>query len=65
MSMKNVLAAIDFSEITAAVVECARSLTAQDAAHLHLVHVAPPDPDFIGYEPGPQYVRDHVADYLQ
>ena len=59
--MKNVFAAIDFSDISPAVVECARSLTAHYSAHLHLIHVAPPDPEFVGYEPGPQYVRDHVA----
>lgn len=59
--MKNVLAAIDFSDISPAVVECARSLTTHYSAHLHLIHVAPPDPEFVGYDPGPQYVRDHVA----
>ena len=30
-------------------------------AEVRLVHVAPPDPDFVGYEPGPESVRDNVA----
>lgn len=31
------------------------------SAEVYLVHVVPPDPDFIGYEPGPQTVRDNLA----
>ena len=30
-----------------------------------LVHIAAPDPDFVGYEVGPQYIRDHRADELK
>jgi nucleotide-binding universal stress UspA family protein len=63
--MRNVLAAIDFSDISTAVVGSARSLAAHYSAHLHLVHVAPPDPEFVGYDPGPQYVRDHAAKDLR
>ena len=31
------------------------------AAHVWLVHVAPPDPDFVGYGTGPEGVRSQVA----
>ncbi|MCK5637431.1 MAG: universal stress protein [Flavobacteriaceae bacterium] len=30
-----------------------------------LMHVSAPDPDFIGYEPGPQYTRDFRAKELR
>lgn len=31
------------------------------SANLVLLHVAAPEPEFLGYEPGPQSVRDSVA----
>ena len=31
-------------------------------AHLWLLHVEPPEPDFVGYDVGPQSVRDGVAE---
>ena len=63
--MQNVLAAVDFSDISSAVIDWATSFSKTYHAHLHLVHVSPPDPDFVGYEPGPQYVRDQVARELR
>ncbi len=33
-------------------------------AKIWLVHVAAPDPEFVGYEPGPQYIRDDRAKVL-
>lgn len=30
-----------------------------------LIHVATPDPEFVGYEVGPQYIRDHRAGVLK
>ncbi|MFW5877826.1 MAG: universal stress protein, partial [bacterium] len=30
-----------------------------------LLHVAAPDPDFVGYGVGPQYIRDFRADELK
>ena len=59
--MKTILAPIDFSDVTGAVVQSAAGIAKAFQASLYLVHVAPPDPDFIGYEPGPQTVRDSVA----
>ncbi len=43
---------------------CASNL-AQPGGELWLLHVAAPDPDFIGYEVGPQSVRDAVASKLR
>ena len=30
-----------------------------------MIHVASPDPDFVGFEMGPKYIRDFVADELR
>jgi nucleotide-binding universal stress UspA family protein len=65
MSMKrstaNVLAALDFSQAAPSVLRVASELTAGLGAKLWLVHVAAPDPDFVGYEAGPRDVRDDRA----
>lgn len=55
------LVPIDFSDATRGVVETARDLARRLKASVVLLHVAPPDPDFVGYEAGPQSVRDTVA----
>jgi len=59
--MEHVLVAIDFSAHGRAVLEQARKLARPDGAQLTLLHVAAPDPDFVGFEVGPQSVRDTRA----
>jgi nucleotide-binding universal stress UspA family protein len=59
--MRTVLAAVDFSPVTSEVLARAAELAKALGAALWLVHVAAPDPDFVGYEPGPQSVRRSVA----
>ena len=63
--MKRILAAIDLSDISSAVVEQASQLARSFGARLWLLHVVPPDPEFVGYEVGPQSVRDAVATELR
>jgi nucleotide-binding universal stress UspA family protein len=63
--MKNILVPVDFSEITDSVVATARALAQAFSAKLWLLHVAAPDPDFVGYEAGPQSVRDQLAGRLR
>ncbi len=63
--MKRILIAMDFSPVTARLVEVALSLCADREARVLLVHVADPEPDFVGYRPGPQTVRDTVAEELR
>lgn len=58
--MRTVLACIDLSETTGAVLACAREL-AEPGGQLVLLHVAAPEPEFVGYDVGPQSVRDGVA----
>ena len=59
--MKTILAAIDFSDVTEHLVEVARDIARAHEAALYLLHVEESEPDFVGYEPGPQHVRDQVA----
>jgi nucleotide-binding universal stress UspA family protein len=63
--MKNILVPVDFSDVTGGVIEEARVLCEALGAKLWLVHAAAPDPDFVGYDGGPQSVRDSVAQHLR
>ena len=50
--MKNIIALIDFSEMTNSVVEKAAEVAERFSSTLWLLHVA--DPEFDGFEAGPQ-----------
>lgn len=63
--MENILAPVDFSDMTPGVLAAAESLAAAFSAKLWLLHVSAPDPDFVGFEPGPQTVRDERAQRLR
>ncbi|MBD79392.1 MAG: universal stress protein [Crocinitomicaceae bacterium] len=60
-----ILAGIDFSEVSDQVVNKAAEYALAFDAKLWLVHVAAPNPDFVGYEVGPKVVRDHRANELK
>jgi nucleotide-binding universal stress UspA family protein len=62
--MKIILAPVDFSDVTDAVVQAAGEIAKAFQASLYLLHIAPPDPYFVGYEPGPQTVRDTIAQQI-
>lgn len=62
--MKSILAALDFSDTTNAVIEAASVQAQAFGARLDIIHVAAPDPDFIGYEVGPRHERDFRASVL-
>lgn len=59
--MKTILVPVDFSDCAAKVLEVAAKTARAFNARLILLHVASPEPEFLGYEPGPQTVRDSVA----
>ena len=63
--MKNILVAIDFSDVTQQVVTQGMLLARAFACRLWLIHVAAPDPDFVGYSTGPQFRRDLRAETLR
>jgi len=58
---RKILVPVDFSDITDKVLDEARALAKRFGAKTWLVHVAAPEPDFIGYEVGPAYIRDSIA----
>lgn len=59
--MRHILVPIDFSRVTSAVIDQAAALAERFDAEIALLHVAAPDPDFVGYDAGPETVREHVA----
>ncbi len=63
--MQNIIAAVDFSEVAESVLSRSAEIAKGLACQLWLVHVAAPEPDFVGYEAGPQSVRDQVAKHLK
>ena len=59
--MKTILVPVDFSDATPRVIEAAREMAKAFAASVVVLHVAEPEPDFVGFEPGPATVRMSVA----
>ncbi len=58
----NILAAVDFSAFTEPILTAVERIAAAvPEARIWLLHVAEPDPSFVGYEAGPDVVRDQVA----
>ena len=62
---ENILAPIDFSDVTDAVIAKTAQLAKALGAKIWLIHAAVPEPDFVGYEVGPEYIRDSAARHLR
>lgn len=56
----SLLVAVDFSAVTERQVAAVERLAAP-GREIHVLHVAEPDPDFVGFEGGPGTVRDQIA----
>lgn len=63
--MKNILVAIDFDKKEQLIIDKAFQLAEQFDSKIWLIHIAAPDPDFVGYDVGPQYIRDSRASELR
>ncbi len=63
--MKNILVTIDFNKDEALLIDKAVQLAKAFDSKLWLMHIAAPDPDFVGYDVGPQYIRDSRAKELK
>ena len=61
----NILVAVDFDEHDNILLQNALRVASKFNSKIWVVHVATPDPDFVGYEVGPQYIRDSRADDLK
>ena len=56
----SLLVALDFSSVSDDQLQIVGRLAAPNR-EIYLLHVAEPNPDFIGFEAGPEEVRDQVA----
>jgi nucleotide-binding universal stress UspA family protein len=63
--MKNLLVTIDFNGSEQKLVEMAHTIAKSYSSKVWLLHVTAPDPDFVGYDVGPQYIRDFRAEELK
>lgn len=63
--MRCILVPIDLSSVTERVVEHATELARAFSSKLCLLHVAAPDPAFVGWDPGPDVVRHQRATDLR
>jgi len=63
--MKTILVPIDFSDVSGKVVDTAAALAGAFGSRVILVHVVEPEPQFVGYDPGPLSVRVAVAVDIQ
>ena len=60
--LKNIMVAVDFNDSIGELMVYAESLAEKFGSKIWVLHVADPEPDFVGYEPGPQYIRDIKAE---
>jgi nucleotide-binding universal stress UspA family protein len=63
--MKTILVPVDFSDVTTPVVATAQAMAQAMEMRMVLLHVAEPEPDFVGFEAGPMSVREAVAHDFQ
>lgn len=63
--MKNILLTIDFNNNEIVLIDRAIEIAAAFDAKIWLLHVVAPEPDFVGLEVGPQYVRDSRAEQIK
>jgi nucleotide-binding universal stress UspA family protein len=60
----NILVAVDLSPASKKIVAAARDVAGLTGASVYVLHVAEPEPDFVGYDAGPEVVRTQVAEEL-
>jgi len=63
--MKNISGNIDFTENESLLIDKAFEMAKSFDSKLWLMHIATADPDFVGYEVGPQCIRDGRATELR
>jgi nucleotide-binding universal stress UspA family protein len=63
--MRNILVTIDFRENEYKLTDKAIELAKMFDSKIWLIHIVAPDPDFIGYEVGPQYIRDYTSEIIR
>ncbi|HEV7402896.1 MAG TPA: universal stress protein [Chthoniobacteraceae bacterium] len=61
MNLQTILVPLDFSDVSSRVVDYAVSMAKSFGGRVVLLHVAEPEPDFVGFDAGPQVVRAVTA----
>ena len=60
-----ILVAVDLSPASKKVVAAARDVAEVTGGSIYILHAAEPEPDFVGYDAGPEVVRTQVAEELR
>lgn len=63
--LNNILLALDLRQEEQSLIAHAGQLAQKFEAKIWVVHIAAPDPDFVGYAVGPSYIRDTRAEELR
>ncbi len=63
--MKNILVAVDLESGDQILLDQASKLASKFDSKIWIIHVAAPDPDFVGFDAGPVYIRKTLADDLR
>jgi nucleotide-binding universal stress UspA family protein len=63
--MKNILVSIDFEKETHLLVDKAFAMAKKMGSKIWIIHIAAPDPDFVGYGAGPQNEIDFRSHELR
>ena len=63
--MKNILLTIDFNDKEKYLIQKGVEWAKHFKAKLWILHVADPEPEFVGFGVGPQYIRDAMAKELK
>ena len=63
--MKTIIVAVDFSNITSILIDKTAEMAKYQKARVYIIHVAAPDPEFIGYKVGPIHERASRASELK
>ncbi len=63
--MKNILISLDFKANYQKLIDKGIEIGEQFKAKVWLLHITAPDPDFVGYGVGPQYIRDVRAEEMR
>ncbi len=63
--MKNILVAVDLDASSHQLINTAAEQAEKSGAKVWVLHIAAPEPDFVGNKVGPQYVRDYLVEDLK
>ena len=63
--MNTIVVAVDFSNITSILIDKAAEMASCQKARVYIIHVAAPDPEFVGYKAGPVHEREFRASELK